>query len=167
MAAKKKTDEESELSSASLIQAVGCLDPSEQDQFEPLVQNCLKQLESKHAEELARFKHKEKEKHQAESNSKTEMETPQTEEKSEDKQSDEAPKVDDKKQRPQVDLAMQPIPPAQQRKEAEDRQPRAKGRSRKQTPDCFKVLLPNIDSLYLLWSPENRMVSVDFQGRFS
>ena len=166
---KKKTKEEenTHLSSVDLIHAVSCLDPSEQDQFEPLVKNCIQQMESKHKDEVAKFKPMDKQKKLLEAESKmSDTEEPKTDDKSEAKDEDDKaqPKSDDQKVKPQLTMAMDSIPPARLRKEAETTQPRAKGKGRKPTPDCFKVLPPNIDSLYLAWAPENRMVSVDFQG---
>ena len=163
---KRKTNEET---TPELIQAVSCLDPQDQADFEPLVKSCIDELEEEHKLEMAKLKPADKEKKMTDDNDKPDKgaddEVPK----------DKAPKdkpEDSKKQKtldadklkPSLEKAMETPLPAHLRKAPEAKQPRAPQKGRRPTPDVLKRLLPEIELMYLTWSPENRMVSVDFQG---
>ena len=156
-----KPSEEGKNTPSELIQAVSCLDPKEQDQFKELVNSCVQELELQHQKAMARLKPSARK--AAAMQSETNEQKPACEEPCD------TPKQEDDKLKQDLDTAMesaaaQDPPLAHHREQPLDRQPRAKGRSRRATPQCLKDLLPNIDSLYLAWMPENRMVQVDFQG---
>ena len=68
------------------------------------------------------------------------------------------------KLKPSLEKVMEIPLPEHLRKAPENKQPRAQQKGRKPTPDALKRLLPDIEEMYLLWSPENKMVGVDFQG---
>ena len=160
---KKKKDDE------KLIEAVSCLEPSELEHFKSLVTECMQELEEARQQEMDNMKPSEKHKRKAEDDSdkheKKKEQPGSSTDKNDDKETDDEPQ----QVNPDLQRAMRPAPdgplPAQQRAQPVDPKPKAKGKSRKATPDCLKELLPDIDALYLAWMPDNRMVQVDFQGQ--
>lgn len=151
---------------SDLIHAVSCLDPSLQEEFAPLVKDCVNQLEIQHQEELARLKPTDKKAGQEKKSEEKKHETKKPEQPDDEKeQSEDVPmKEAEAPLKPSLDVAMEELPPRQVRQEPESRRPREKGRQRLATPQILKDLLPDIESLYLNWMPENRMARADFQG---
>ena len=157
-----------------LIKAVSCLDPKEQDAFEGIIDQCVRELELQHAEEVAKLKpekddlRKEKmfdqeQKDKAEKKKAAE-ESVKFETTSETKAGSENK---DKKAslKHSMGPATEEVPLAKVRAGVHgERKPRALGKSRTSTPQCLKDLMPPIESVYLSWMPENRMIMVDFQG---
>ena len=157
-----------------LIKAVSCLDPKEQDAFEGIIDQCVRELELQHAEEVAKLKpekddlRKEKmfdqeQKDKAEKKKAAE-ESVKFETTSETKAGSENK---DKKAslKHSMGPATEEAPLAKVRAGVHgERKPRALGKSRTSTPQCLKDLMPPIESVYLSWMPENRMIMVDFQG---
>lgn len=159
----KKQDQPTEL-----LQAVSCLDAKEQEEYEPLVKSCFKEIQRQEAEEIARMGPLKRQQAQNESEpDKKKLKT--AEEGPKEPPVDPAASKPDpsasSETKPSVAKAMQEeVPLAQERAPAAERKQRPLGKARKPTPERLTKLLPAIPGLYLCWSPENRNVMVDFQG---
>ena len=152
---------------ADLLKAVSCLDAKDQDLFDPLVKECVKELETRHNEEVKLSKEKAAAKLKKDLAA-TDQETAKSAKNKEPHDDDD----DDLKSAQPLEKALKKSDPAQEPPLARERAPvseeraaRPLGRARKATPGCLRKLLPaEIDSLYLAWMPENRLVMVDFKG---
>ena len=153
-----------EAATPELMQAVSCLDPQEQAEFEPLVKSCIQELEEEHKVEMAKLKPADKEKNQTVDNDKPEKGADEVPKDNAPKDKPEVSKEHETALKPSLEKAMETPLPAHLRKAPESKQSRAQQKGRKPTPDVLKRLLPDIELMYLSWSPESRMVSVDFQG---
>jgi hypothetical protein len=168
---KKKTDDD------KLVEVVSFLDPAELEHFKTLVTDCMQELEQARQEEMEKMKPSERKKRKAEdgkdNNEKKKDQKKEQPGSSTDKNVDKKPDDEPHEVNPDLQKAMKPAAriegdgprPAQHRAQPVDPQPKARGKTRKTTPDCLKDLLPNIDALYIAWMPDNRMVQADFQGQ--
>lgn len=160
----KKQDQPTEL-----LKAVSCLDAKDQEEYEPLVKSCYREIERQEAEKIAKMgplkRQQMEEKKDEHDISKKHVKTAEEGPK-EPPTVDPDPPVDPASSKTSVVNAMQEEAPlAKEKAPAAERKQRALGKARKATPECLKKFLPpGIAGLYINWMPENRMVMVDFQG---